>query len=1070
MTNQSTINPTQPVVDSLLASAPVRDNFAAAYNDINNIYSLLGSISNGTMAAQNANNVTITGGRIDGTAIGSTNPNNGTFVSLTVTGAFTQPDNSINYNKIQQVSTTALLGNPAAGAADVTEIPINTTLDMSTGTLGVVNNTSTQKVISAKNGSIASTRHEINFIEGSGLSITVSDNSGADRTDVTFSAPTLGTVSSVAVSGANGIGVAGSPITTTGTIDLTLGDITPSKIGGTALSGTTGTTNLVFSNSPTLVSPSLGTPTVLVGTNITGTAASLTAGTATTLANNTANSLAGFNNSGVYSDVTVSTGLSLSGGLLTATASGGTVTTTGSPSSGNLSKFSGATAITNGDLAGDVTTSGTLTTTVSAIQGTSITGVTGTGNVVLDHTPTLITPVIGVATGTSLSVSGQLTSTIATGSPPFVVSSTTQVANLNAATAGSTGSSVINDSSTNATMYPTWVAGTSGPQALEVSSGSLTFNPSSGTLSSTTFVGALTGNASTATTATNATNTGITDDTTTNATMYPTWVTANTGNLPEKVTSTKFTFNPSTGILSSTSFTGAGTGLTGTAASLTAGNVTTNANLTGPITSVGNATSVASSINLPGSPTTTTQSASDSSTKVATTAYADTAAANAASAASAGLQVDAATTAAGDTSTWTYNNGASGVGATFTGPVNTAITIDGVAFSAIGKDLLVKNDTQSPSGAFNGRGAIFTRRTDYDSASDINDTGAIAITSGTVNGGSSYILTTKVTTVGTDPLTYTIFTPPYANIIQNGGALGTPASGTLTNCTGLPIATGVANLGAGIATFLTTPSSANLASAVTDETGSGALVFATSPTFVTPILGTPTSGNLANCTFPTLNQNTSGSAASLSVSGQTGLMTVTGLTSTNRIKTVRDAADTILELGGSYTPSGTWTSLTMVTPVLGTPTSGVLTNCTGTAASLTAGNVTTNANMTGDVTSSGSNATTVGAIAGRTVANTAVTVSSNAGTCPVTTLLDTFTNSSAATMAITIATSGATDGQKKIVRIYDFSGATQTIGWTNTENSTVSVPLISNGSTTLPLTVGFMYNNATSKWRCVGSA
>lgn len=93
-------------------------------------------------------------------------------------------------------------------------------------------------------------------------------------------------------------------------------------------------------------------------------------------------------------------------------------------------------------------------------------------------------------------------------------------------------------------------------------------------------------------------------------------------------------------------------------------------------------------------------------------------------------------------------------------------------------------------------------------------------------------------------------------------------------------------------------------------------------------LGTPSSGTLTNCTFPTLNQNTTGSAASLSISGQTGLLTFTGLTSTNRIKTVRDAADTILELGGSYTPTGTWTSLTMVTPVLGTPTSGALTNCT----------------------------------------------------------------------------------------------------------------------------------------------
>jgi hypothetical protein len=60
--------------------------------------------------------------------------------------------------------------------------------------------------------------------------------------------------------------------------------------------------------------------------------------------------------------------------------------------------------------------------------------------------------------------------------------------------------------------------------------------------------------------------------------------------------------------------------------------------------------------------------------------------------------------------------------------------------------------------------------------------------------------------------------------------------------------TGLNALGANVATFLGTPSSSNLINAVTDETGTGALVFANTPTLVSPVLGTPTSGQLSACT------------------------------------------------------------------------------------------------------------------------------------------------------------------------------------------------------------------------------
>lgn len=164
--------------------------------------------------------------------------------------------------------------------------------------------------------------------------------------------------------------------------------------------------------------------------------------------------------------------------------------------------------------------------------------------------------------------------------------------------------------------------------------------------------------------------------------------------------------------------------------------------------------------------------------------------------------------------------------------------------------------------------------------------------------------------------------------------------------------TGLSSLGSGVATWLGTPTSANLAAAVTDETGSGALVFATSPTLVTPALGTPSALVLTNATgtpaainltngtalpYSGITQNTgkllgrttASSGATEEITVGTGLSLSSGtLSSTGGSGTVTSVSGTgtvngltltgTVTSSGSLTLGGTLSSVDLSTQVTGT--------------------------------------------------------------------------------------------------------------------------------------------------------
>lgn len=150
-----------------------------------------------------------------------------------------------------------------------------------------------------------------------------------------------------------------------------------------------------------------------------------------------------------------------------------------------------------------------------------------------------------------------------------------------------------------------------------------------------------------------------------------------------------------------------------------------------------------------------------------------------------------------------------------------------------------------------------------------------------------------------------------------GGALGTPASATLTNATGLPVATGISGLATGIATFLATPSSTNLAAAVTNETGSGALLFgnqAVSTGSIVTFAGlTVSASGVTSINLTTVDGDIvlaagSGSTGSLALSGINTSLTSTGGGFTTISSASTGSMDN-MTIGASTPADGTFSNL-----------------------------------------------------------------------------------------------------------------------------------------------------------------